>query len=100
MSATLQSWLADPVAWVSGGILLMLIELLIPGFLMLGFGLGALGLALALWLSPPLAALPPLALLAMWAALSLLTWLALSKCFGQRARRRSPKSDINDFENR
>ncbi len=97
MSAALGPWLADPYVWAGLGVAFMVAELALPGFLMLGFGFGALGMAgaAALGLLAGLGALP---LALVWAGASLAAWLALSRLFGRRSRRAGGR-DVNDFEN-
>ena len=55
--------------WAIGGLLLVLAELAIPAFFIIWFGLGALVVALSLWLLPALALT---AQLGLWMAASLL----------------------------
>ncbi len=94
--------LFDPWLWLAAAALLAAVEALLPGYLLLGFGIGAAAVALALFpLADEAAALPyaPATLLAIWSALSLLVWYALMAAFGRRARRRRGDRDINDFDN-
>jgi membrane protein implicated in regulation of membrane protease activity len=93
----LAPWLADPWVWAALGVAFMLAELALPGFLMLGFGLGALGMAAAVAF---LAAerLGVLGLALVWAGASLVAWIVLSRFFG-RGSRRGDEQDINDFKN-
>lgn len=80
--------------WVCAALALGVVELLLPGSIFLGFALGALGTALivALW-SPANVAL----LLALFAVLSLVAWLALRALFKrQSSGARIVTRDINE----
>lgn len=80
--------------WLCAGLILAIVEVLVPGFIFLGFAIGAgvvaLLLALGLAVSLP-------ALLLIFAALSLIAWLILRRVFalpsGQVKRF---KDDINE----
>jgi membrane protein implicated in regulation of membrane protease activity len=87
----------DAWVWVGVGFALLGVEALAPGYVFLGFGLGALLTAALVWLAPGLVATGPLAVLAAFAGLSLGAWLALDRLMGARARRASRRRDINDF---
>jgi inner membrane protein len=92
----------DPWLWLAAAAVLAIVEAVLPGYLLLGFGIGAAAVALALFpLGEEAAALPyaPVTLLAIWSALSLLVWFALMALFGRRARRRRGIRDLNDFDN-
>ncbi|MBV1895791.1 MAG: hypothetical protein KUG70_04975 [Rhodobacteraceae bacterium] len=81
--------------WLSGALVLGILEVLLPGFVFLGFAIGAVVVALVL-LIPGLGFSLPVLLL-VFAALSLASWLVLRKMFalptGQVKRF---DSDIND----
>lgn len=92
----------DPWLWVVMGVLLAAIEALLPGYVLLGFGLGAAAIALALFpLHDEARALPhgPVTLIAIWSAVSVLVWIALTSFFGTPSRRRRGERDLNDFDN-
>lgn len=81
-------------AWVAAGIGLAILELLVPGFVFLGFAVGAVvvgvlvafGLVLALAWS-----------LVVFAVVSLVAWLALRQAFGIRKGQRTTfNRDINE----
>lgn len=66
--------------WVAFGVVLLIVEVLVPGFLALGLALGAfvVGLLLAVTsMSLPVALL-------VWAVCSLVAWLVLRKLAGER----------------
>jgi membrane protein implicated in regulation of membrane protease activity len=91
----------DPWLWVAAAAILAAVEAFMPGYVLLGFGIGAGIVAAGLFpLSEAARALPyaPLSLLAIWSALSLAAWLSLTAIFG-RSSRRAAERDINDFEN-
>lgn len=96
---TLSTFATDPTIWAVGAVGLALVELAVPGFLMLGFGGGALIVAGLLALVPAAASLGVLGLFLLWAALSLCVWFALSRLVGGRSRQRKGADDINDFDN-
>lgn len=76
--------------WLSAAILLGLIEILIPGFIFLGFAIGALAVALLILNIGALVGLP--VLLLIFALLSLAAWLILRKVFAH------PKGQVTYFE--
>ena len=80
-------------AWLTAALVLALIEILAPGFIFLGFALGALamtGIVLLATFSVPVA-------LALFAGLSLLGWIALRLIFrNHRSAARFIEHDIND----
>lgn len=92
----------DPWMWIAAAAVLGAVEMFLPGYLLLGFGTGAGIVAVALFgLADAARALPyaPLMLLAIWSALSIAVWLALTAFFGRPSRRRAADRDINDFDN-
>ena len=81
-------------AWLTAALVLALIEILAPGFIFLGFALGALAMTgivlVATGFSVSVA-------LAIFAGLSLLGWIALRLIFrNQRSAARFIEHDIND----
>ena len=66
-------------AWVVAGLLVGMIELLVPGFVFLGFSGGAIVTGLLVWLGLEVG-LP--ALLLIFAVVSLANWLVLRRLFG------------------
>ena len=80
--------------WVAGGFLLGALEVVVPGFIFLGFALGAVltGVLVALDVTHAFA---PLVFL--WAVLSGLSWLGLRRAFGGRPGQvKLWDRDIND----
>ncbi len=93
--------LLDPWLWVGLGAALMLCEMLIPGFLLLGFGIAAVAMGAVVWLAPGLLAALPYAAISqvlIYAVLALLVWGALARRFGRAARARRGARDVNDFD--
>ena len=68
--------------WVAGGVTIGVLELLAPGYIFLGFALGALGTGALVGLGV-LAGLP--LTLAVFGALSLAAWAGLRAVLGRRA---------------
>mgnify|MGYP003119516239 FL=1 len=88
------AWLALWWVWVCAALALGVVELLLPGSIFLGFALGALAMALvvAFW-APGNVAL----LLAVFAVLSLVAWMALRVLFKrQSSGARIVTRDINE----
>lgn len=81
--------------WIAAALLLAMIEIVLPGFLFLGFAIGAALVGLVLILAPLLLGLP--LLLVIFAALSLIAWLALRRIFSFRhGQVRRVHNDVND----
>lgn len=93
-----------PSAWLTLGVVLALLEVVIPGHILLGFGISALGVALVTllipegWVADGLVA--EFVLIVLWVGLALMIWYALSRLYGRRGRVARRGEDINDFENR
>lgn len=66
--------------WMSAALLLATLEVLVPGYVFLGFALGALGVGAALAVFIPLGGLP--LTLVVFAVLSLMAYIGLRKVFG------------------
>ena len=80
--------------WICIALALGVVELLAPGFIFLGFGLGALAMAGVVLLAPGIN-IP--ALLALFAVLSLIAWIILRMGFRkQSSGARVVTKDIND----
>lgn len=76
--------------WLSGALVLGILEVLLPGFVFLGFAIGAVVMALILLLTGPAFGLP--VLLLIFAALSLVSWMVLRKMFAL------PKGQVKTFD--
>jgi membrane protein implicated in regulation of membrane protease activity len=99
----MSGWLFDPWIWVALAAVLMLAELALPGYVMLGFGLAAAMMAPVVWVLPESVESAPFAgwlLLFAFALDAVALWWALSRRFGRGARSRQGERDINDFTNR
>lgn len=86
--------------WAAGALVLGCLEMLLPGFILLGFAIGAgivsalflVGGPVGLWMAGSL----PLTLV-MFAAFSLAAWIALRRVIGMRAGQvKMFEKDIND----
>lgn len=81
--------------WLAAALLLAILEVLAPGFIFLGFAIGAAVVGLAL-LGPIQLLSVPMILLA-FAALSLVAWLVLRKVFAlPKGQVKTFNHDIND----
>lgn len=76
--------------WLSGALALGILEVLLPGFVFLGFAIGAVAVALMLLVTGPAFSLP--VLLLVFAALSLVAWLVMRKMFAL------PKGQVKRFD--
>lgn len=77
--------------WLAAAILLAILEIFAPGFIFLGFAIGAgiVGIAML----GPLGLLGPAPIVLIFAILSLAAWLALRQFFA------SPKGQVTTFDN-
>ncbi|WP_293573629.1 hypothetical protein [Phaeobacter sp.] len=92
MMALLDLWWV----WIALAIVFGIVELLVAGFLFLGFALGALATALILLVLPSASLTLPV-LLMIFAALSLVAWLLLRRTFrGPAGQVKTFDHDIND----
>lgn len=83
-------------AWIAAALVLGVLELVLPGFVLLGFSLGAAGTGLTLAALGP-TALPGSSLWVVFGALSLVSWLALRQFFPPHKREVTHiDHDIND----
>ncbi|MEM1073429.1 MAG: hypothetical protein AAF665_12150 [Pseudomonadota bacterium] len=80
--------------WLAAAIVMALAEVLLPGFIFLGFAIAAVLMAGVAALVPSLG---PSALLAIFAGLGLLCWIGLRLAFRkQSSQARIVRDDIND----
>ena len=92
--------MADPIwstwwLWAAAALLLAIIEVLAPGFVFLGFAIGAAAVALIL-LNTGISVSFPMLLL-IFAALSLVAWLVLRRVFARpQGQVKTFDHDIND----
>lgn len=90
----MESYLTLWWVWICAGLVFGVIELLAPGFIFLGFAIGALAMAVFVFVLP---ATNVPALLAMFAILSLIAWIGLRLIFRrQSSGTRIVKRDINE----
>ena len=94
----MMGWLALWWVWIALALVLGIVEILLPSFFFLGFSLGALLVGLLLALAPGLmAGLSQAAIIAVFAVLSLATWLVLRLVFRkQSSGSKIFTKDIND----
>jgi membrane protein implicated in regulation of membrane protease activity len=88
--AIIETWWA----WVAFGIIFMLLELMMPSYLFLGFGLGAIvtGITLALGIT-----MSAQYLMLLFAIASLISWILLRQFFKlQKGNVKTFDHDIND----
>ena len=82
-------------AWIGGAIALVILEILAPGYIFLGFAIGATAVGVLLALGASLS-LP--ILLVIFGAVSLASWLVLSMAFGVRkGQTKTWDTDINEL---
>lgn len=86
MEALLTTWWV----WLAAALMLGILEMLIPGFIFLGFAIGAAVVGLALLGPLGLLSLP--AILLIFAVVSLIAWLGLRKYFAL------PKGQVKTFD--
>ena len=80
--------------WLAAALALGILEMVIPGFILLGFAIGAavVGVLLAIGVTTTLPWL-----LVIFASVSLIAWLAMRKVFGLRhGQQKIINRDIND----
>jgi inner membrane protein len=81
--------------WIVAGFALGVLEVLAPGFIFLGFAVGALATGVLIGFGIPTDSLP--LLLLVFAVLSVLAWLGLRQAFGVPGKnKRAWDKDIND----
>ncbi|WP_299736806.1 hypothetical protein [uncultured Roseobacter sp.] len=80
--------------WMAAALALAVIEVMVPGFIFLGFALGALAMVAVVLAAPGFSAA---ALLAIFAGLSLVAWILLRIAFRKQSTgARIVHDDIND----
>ncbi|MHA6323794.1 NfeD family protein [Roseivivax sp. CAU 1753] len=85
------------VFWFAAGVALLIIEVLLPTFLALGFGIGAWIVSAMLFFLPSELFTLPVVLL-IWAVLSAVIWIALRLVFRNRhSGNKAPEGDINEY---
>jgi len=81
--------------WMAGALILAIAEVLIPGFVFLGFAIGAFAVSLILLNTGLSLGLP--VLLLIFAGLSLVAWLLMRRYFAlPKGQVKTFKQDIND----
>ena len=83
--------------WVVAGLVLAILEMLVPGYIFLGFAAGALLTGLGLLLQWGLVGLSLPWLLLIFAGLSLISWIVMRRVLGiRRGQVKTWDRDIND----
>ncbi len=81
--------------WLCAALGLAILEVIAPGFVFLGFAIGALLVSILVFLFLSASAS---VLIAIWAALSLVAWVVLKRLFpGAKNQRKIIREDINDM---
>jgi membrane protein implicated in regulation of membrane protease activity len=81
--------------WMAAALLLAMVEIMLPGFLFLGFAIGAAFVGLVLIAAPLMLGLP--LLLVLFAVLSLIAWAVLRRLFSfSNGQVRRVHDDVND----
>ncbi|MCT4558837.1 MAG: hypothetical protein N4A61_12370 [Pelagimonas sp.] len=89
-------WLGQWWVWIALGLALMIFEVVAPGFIFLGFAVGAVVVGLIVAMSGGLVGTLPVTLL-IFAVLSLVAWLVIRKLAGERKGQvKVWDSDINE----
>jgi membrane protein implicated in regulation of membrane protease activity len=82
-------------AWLAAALALGILEILAPGFIFLGFAIGAVVMAALIAIVPSVVSLP--VALAVFSGLSLVSWIVLRIAFkSQSSGARRVTHDIND----
>ncbi|MDO6727385.1 MAG: NfeD family protein [Cognatishimia sp.] len=76
--------------WLAAALILGILEMVLPGFIFLGFAIGAALVGLAML--GPLTLLSPSAIFLIFAILSLASWLVLRRIFSL------PKGQVKTFD--
>ena len=89
----------EPWVWLAGGLVLAILEVVIPGYIFLGFGIGAGLVGAALFFAGPEAGFAqslPMVILS-FAILSLVAWLGLRQVLGiRKGQLKTFDRDINE----
>lgn len=93
--------LLDPTSWLfwfAAGAILFVIEVLVPSFLALGFGIGAWIVSALIFFALPSDMISAPTILMIWAVLSALSWIVLRVVFRNRYSGNTvSKGDINEY---
>lgn len=85
----------EPWIWVVAGVVLAGLEMLLPGFILLGFAIGAVAVGLLIWAGLLGTSFAWMAL--VFAVFSLLAWIGLRRFMGvQRSQTKVWDTDINE----
>ena len=94
----IMDWLTLWWVWIGFALILAIIEILLPSFIFLGFAIGAAAMAVLVGLlGTPMAQMSFNAMMAIFAGLSLVGWIALRFAFkGKTAGAQTFTEDVND----
>ncbi len=85
----------QPWVWIAGGIVLGLLEMLLPGFILLGFAVGAAVTGILIWSGLIVPSLPVLLLIT--GVVAAITWFLARRLLGVRkGQTRIWDRDINE----
>jgi len=85
----------QPWVWIAGGIVLGLLEMLLPGFILLGFAVGAAVTGILIWSGLIVPSLPVLLLIT--GVVAAITWFFTRRLLGVRkGQTRIWDRDINE----
>lgn len=88
-------WWQSGWVWIVAGIALAVLEVLVPGYVFLGFAIGAVVVGGLLWVGVLGAGWPALAL--VFAVVSLAAWWGMRRAFGLRKGQvKIWDTDVND----
>ncbi|WP_380055590.1 NfeD family protein [Falsihalocynthiibacter sp. SS001] len=88
------SWM-DWWLWMAGGIVLGILEILVPGSIFLGFAIGAISIGALQLIGVPLGGI--YTVLLIWAVISAVAWIVLRRVLGvRRGQSKTFDRDIND----
>ncbi len=85
--------------WVAAGLVLAILEVLVPGYVFVGFALGAVVTGAIIGLGLPGSGwmvVQPFNTLVVFAIMSLVSWLILRRALGRRGQSRRIDHDINE----
>ena len=81
--------------WMAAGIILAILEVILPGAVFLGFAIGALAVGVLMWIGIPLGGLSMTLL--VFALISAAAWFVLRRYLGvRRGQMKTFDKDVND----
>lgn len=93
-----------PINWLAVSMLMIILEIIAPAYLFLGFAIGAGAVAVVVAFLPDSGSvihpMADMSVILAWTVMSLIGWCGLRLIYGKRRRSIAGHQDINDFENR